>query len=206
MSRRLMSRALVVLAVSALILPALSTPAVAGKGVAVPSFDKVAKIFPYLAGGSAFEATDKVRQVRKNCKSGKTIKGATKTAVAYSPAPKPIPPGTPYPPSLGLVGAKFASAASAARYLRRTMKTMKCTRPGRGDYKIRTKKFKVAFGDEGRGYTSTAAFPGQTYASQTVLVRRGKFVILVAISSYNGPWPSRKKTVKLAKLAVRTVR
>lgn len=204
MSGRLMSRALAAVAVAALIVPALGAPAAAARGVAVPSIEKVAQIYPYLAGGGASTVTDGVPYISKRCKSGKDIKGATRTSVAYSPVSKPIPPGSPFPPYLSLMGAKFASAASAARYLTSTLRTITCRQPGGGDYDVKIKKFKVSIGDEGVGYISTAAFPGQTYEGQTVLVRKGKFVVFVSISSYNGPTLSRKRTVKLAGLAVRT--
>jgi hypothetical protein len=208
MSRRLLSRALVALAVPALLVPTLSNPAVAAKGADVPSVAKVAKIYPYLAGGSATKSTAKVTRIGKDCKPGKAIKGASVTSAAYSPADPAAATGTADTPFVFVAAMKFRSAKDAVSYLRQSSTATKCSAAtGIGDgVKVAVKKFKVKLGDQSLGYTATVTFSGQSFTSQSVLVRDGKRILTAGASAVDGSVPSKKKAISLAKLTVKTAR
>jgi hypothetical protein len=208
MSRRWLSRALVALAVPALLVPTLSNPAVAAKGASVPSVAKVAKIYPYLAGGSATKSTTKVTRIGKNCKPGKAIKGAKVTSVAYSPADPAAASGTADAPFVFVSAMRFRNAKDAVSYLRQGSKATKCSAAlGTGDdVKVKVKKFKVKLGDQSLGYTATVTLSGQAFTSQSVLVRDGKHIVTAGTSAIDGSAPAKKKAISLAKLAVKTAR
>ncbi|GAA4731038.1 hypothetical protein GCM10023350_12960 [Nocardioides endophyticus] len=207
MSRRWLSRALVALAVPALVVPTLSSPAVAAKGAAVPSVAKVAKIYPYLAGGSATTSTTKVTRIGKDCKPGKPVKGATVTSATYSPADPAAATGTADAPSVFVAAMKFRSAKDAVSYLRESSKATKCSAAGIGDgVKVKVKKFKVKLGDQSVGYTVTVTFSGQSFTRQSVLARDGKYIVTAGASAVDGSVPDKKKAVSVARLAVKTAR
>jgi hypothetical protein len=208
MSRRWLSQALVALAVPALLVPTLSSPAVAAKGPAVPSVAKVAKIYPYLAGGSSTESTTKVTRIDKNCKSGKAVKGAKATAAAYSPADPATASGTADSPLVFVSAMTFRSAKDAVSYLRQSSKATKCSSAiGLGDdVKVKVKKFKVKLGDQSLGYTATVTFSGQAFTSQSVLVRAGKHIVTAGASATDGSVPNKKSAISLVKLAVKSAR
>jgi hypothetical protein len=204
MSRRLVARAIIALAVPALLVPALSTPAVAARGASVPSVEKVAGIYPHLAGGSATESTDKVKGLTKKCELGKAVKGASITSSAYSSADPAAAFGTADAPIVGVSALKFRNAADAVKYLKSGSKASKCAPAGTGDdVKVTVKKFKVKLGDQSQGFTVAATYQGSTFTSQSVQVRDGKFLLVVSASTIDGSVPSAKQAVSLAKLAVK---
>lgn len=208
MSRRWLSRALVALAVPALLVPAFSTPAVAARGVAVPSVAKVAKIYPYLAGGSATRSTTKVTRIGKSCKPGKAIKGAKMTSAAYAPADPAAATGTAKAPFVFVSAIKFRSAKEATSYLRKSSQATKCSAAigGGDDVKVKVKKFKVRLGQQSAGYTVTVRYSGQALTSQSVLVRKGKHIVTAGASAIDGSVPAKKKAISLARLAIKTAR
>ena len=208
MSRRRLSRALVALAVPALLVPTLSTPAVAAKGPGVPSVTKVAKLYPYLAGGSATTSTTKVTRIGKDCKPGKPIKGAKATTATYSPADPAAATGTADSPVVFVSAMKFRSTKDAVSYLRQGSKATTCSAAigGGEDVKVKAKKFKVKLGDQSLGYTATVTFSGQAFTSQSVLVRDGKRIVTAGASAIDGSVPDKKKAISLAALAVKAAR
>lgn len=207
MSRRWLTRTAVALAVPVLAVPALTTPAVAASAPKVPTVAKVAKIYPYLAGGTATEATSKVKSAGKNCKAGKPVKGASARSASYMPADFTAG-GSAASPYVYTSALKFRNAKDAAAYLKGSSKnTKKC--PGidlgtGGDVKVKVKKLKFKLGDESWGYTVTTTFSGTTSVSQSLLARKGKIIITVGASAMDGGTPSAKQATKLAKLTLKT--
>lgn len=208
MSRRRLSRALVALAVPALLVPTLGSPAVAAKGAGVPSVAKVAKTYPYLAGGSTTKSTTKVTRIGKDCKPGKAIKGAKATTATYSPADPAAPIGTADAPVVFVSAMTFRSTKDAVAYLRQGSKATTCSAAiGGGDgVKVKAKKFKVKLGDQSLGYTATVTYSGQAFTSQSVLVRAGKHIVTAGASAIDGSVPNKKKAISLAALAVKAAR
>lgn len=206
MTRRWLTRVAAVVAVPALVVPALSTPAVAAGAPKTPTVAKVAKLYPHLAGGSAQETTSKVKSVTKKCKAGKTVKGAKARYTSYLPA-DPAGAGTASSPYLSVAALKFRSAKDAVKYLKTASKAAKCpaTDLGSGEQvDVKVKKLAFKLGDQRWGYTVTAKMSGQTFITQSLLVRKGKAIVNVGASSFDGKAPSAPQAIKLTKLALKT--
>jgi hypothetical protein len=208
MSRQL-SRALIALAVPALTVTALAAPSpatAAVKGPKVPTVAQVAKIYPYLDGGTSYDSSSKVYGIGKNCKQGKAIKGATATSASYQAAEYAPPTAT--EPMVYVSAMRFRNADDAIDYLHATTKnTKKCpTGPGTpgSDVKVKIKKIAFKLGDERWGYTVTATMDDQTTVSHTLLVRDGKYIVNAGAMSMDGKAPVVKKAVQLTALTLKT--
>lgn len=206
MTRRWLTRAVVALAVPALAVPALTTPAVAAAAPKVPTLDKVASIYPYLAGGESMESTSSVKSVTKKCKSGKPVKGAKARYASYMGA-DPLAAGKADSPYVSVAALRFRSAKDAAAYLRGAGKSTKCPAVdlGTGEkVKVKVKKLAFKLGEERWGYTVTANFSGQTFVTQSLLARQGKVIVTASASASDGGTPSAAKAIKLAKVTLKT--
>jgi hypothetical protein len=206
MTRRWLTRAVVALAVPALAVPALTTPAVAAGAPKVPSLEKVAAIYPFLAGGQAMESTSSVKGVTKKCKSGKPVKGASARYASYLPS-DPAASGTADSPYLSVAALRFRSPKDAVAYLRGANAGTKCPAVdlGTGEkVKVKVKKLAFKLGDERWGYTVTAKFSGRTYITQSLLAREGKVIVTASASASDGSTPSSSKAIKLAKVTLKT--
>lgn len=210
MSPRRLTRAIVALAVPVLTVSALSAPAQAAKGPAVPAVPKVAKIYPHLAGATSNPTSSKVYAPGKKCKRGKAVKGATATSTSYMPADPADYAAPAERPMASVTAIRFRNAKNAISYLRGTGKsTRKCPAvpvPGGGKVKVKLKKIKFKLGDERQGTTVTARYQGQTTVIHSLLVRKGRFVVLASVIALDGRVPNVKKAIKLTALAVKTAR
>jgi hypothetical protein len=216
MHRRLLNRALVALAVPALVVPALVAPATAaGKGPGVPAIPAVAKIYPHLKGGHAtVTAQPKIFGPGKKCKQGKVIKGASGRMATYlAPFNTNDPDAfamTGRKPSLYVSALKFPTAKSAVRYLHGwSTSTKKCPVSGAGGgtggpkVKITMKKIRFTLGNERWGYQVKVVTKQLTTISNTLFVRKGRYVVYTGATSMDGVAPSIPKSVQFTKTALR---
>lgn len=217
MHRRRLTRALVALAVPAtLAVPALaSTAEAAGAGPRVPSVAAVAKIYPHLAGGTSSESVSTVIGPGRNCKPGKPVKGASARSASYSASYTSGDPTafmmTGAKPGVFVSAMRFRSAKSAIAYLHTSStSTRKCPVPSpTGDgTKVRAKVTKIKFrlGDERWGYKTQVSTGGRTLISDTLFVRKGRFVVYASAMSTDGVAPSVPKAIQLTKLSLTSVR
>lgn len=211
MSHHRLTRALIALAVPALTVSALTTPATAAtKGPAVPTVEQVAKVYPHLAGGTAYAASSKVLGLGRNCKPGKPIKGASATTASYTSADPADYAATAARPMVYASAMRFRSAQDAIAYLHASTKGAgKCpvTDPATGEHvKVSIKKIRFKLGDERWGYTVTASMADVTTVSHSLLVRAGKVVVSTGAMSMDGAAPDVARAVKLTAVALRTAR
>lgn len=208
MTRRL-HRALVPLAAAALVVPATASTASAAKAPGVPGVAAVAKIYPHLAGGSATKGTASiVRLPGKKCDGqGKKVKGAKQTFVSYSAADA-TSAGTGKEPTLIVSATRFPSAKAATGYLKASATAAKkCPTaglPDLGDIQVKVSKIKVNLGQQSWGYRVKVVSESFTVVTNSILVRKGKNIVSTGASSLDGTAPSKTKSVKLTKLALKT--
>lgn len=199
MSAPWLSRALVALAVPALVVPALATPASAAKAPEVPSVAQVTKIYPRL-GGEPRVDTIGVRRLDKNCEQGKRIKGARATAASYAPTDPDDHESSAAKPDVSVVAMRFPSVRSATAFLSGAKNEVKCPVDG---YRIEVAKIRFKLGAERRGWTLTLSAGRTTVVAHTLLVRKGKHLVMTGVSSFDGQAPSVKKAVRLTKVALK---
>ena len=208
MLRTRLARLAPAVAAAALVVPSLAPAAQAAPAPKVPSVAAIAKVYPHLAGGQAFESKiDDVRAPAKKCNKTTKVKGATGTGVTYLTADSA--PATGAAPGLTLVAYRLPSAAKAKALLASyATQAKKCPGGGivvPGITSTKAKAFKVKLGDTSQGVTVTIKTDsGATYVSNVILVRTGKFIVNAVTSASDGVKPSTKKSIKAAALAVKT--
>ena len=225
MHRRRLTRVLIALAAPVLTIPAFAASAGAAAGVQVPGIDAVAKIYPHVENGTVHETTGKVHGPGKNCKPGKAIKGASMRSASYTPDYSSGDPDVYIidgkRPMLSVTAMRFPSAKSAVKYLKGTAKSAKdCPAPGDGgggggggggsaDCTTKMKKIAFKLGDQRWGYQyKTTCKDGGTKSSSVInmlFVRAGKHIVYTTAMSMDASAPSTKKSVKLTKLALKSV-
>ena len=110
MTRRRLTRALIALTVPALLVPALASSATAAEAPSVPTLAQVAKVYPFLDGGTADVTHEKVYEAGRNCKQGDPIKGARSKTATYA-----APMDSESMDDYAVTGAKPAIVISAVR-------------------------------------------------------------------------------------------
>lgn len=199
MNRRL-ARALSLLAVPALLVPAVATSAVAAPAPKVPSLGAVDNIYPHLKGGDTVKVpVDTVYGPGKKCSDKVKIKGAKGTAAVYLASGATTSTGK--KPSLSVAAYRLPSTAKASSLIKAAQK---CPAVGLTGGKAKVTKFKVNLGNQSWGYTVKGKVQGSDVVANVVMVRQGKYVVSTAASSMDKKKPSVAKTIKLAKLAVKT--
>ena len=208
MLRNTIARLGVAVATAALMVPALASTATAAPAYPkVPSVAAVAKVYPHFAGGTVYASKiDKVYGPGKKCNQSKRIKGAVGNSASYLTADSASPTGA--TPGYTVIAYRLPSVAKAKALITTSGKRAK-TCPGGGTVvpgikSTKVKKLKVKLGDSSQGYTVTVKTNSGKYISNTFLVRKGKVIVTVLVSSMDGKTPALKKSVKAAKLALKT--
>ena len=212
MQTKRLVRALTVLAVPALLVPALATSAEAApKPPAVPTLAAVTKIYPTLRGGDVEVQREVVRAAGKGCAMGKKVRGAVGREATYMPKMDPDATGfgvTGAAPMIDIISERLPSSKVTRSYVKgQFAQTRKCIDGGDPDVTVTSSRsFRVALGDQGMGYRAAVEVSGAPMTVNLVAVRAGKQVVVVSAVSMDTSAPSIPKTIRLARLALKTAR
>lgn len=205
------TRAAVTLAAAALVVPTTATSATAAAAPGVPKVAAVAKIYPYLAGGSATTGkSSDVRLPSKKCNGkGTKVKGAKQAYAYYMSADPADMASTGKQPTISVTATRFPSAARAKGYLKAaSTAAKKCATsgiPGSSDLKVKVTKIKLNLGQQRWGYQVKITGDNLTIVTNSILVRQGKNIVTTGATSQDGTAPAKSKSVKLTKLALKSL-
>lgn len=196
-------RLLAAVTLSALLAIGLAPAASATAVPDVPTIAQVAKVYPFLSKGTAYDyPMTKVEAPGKKCGKTVVIKGAKGHTASYAIPGSGL--STAKKPSVMVTALRFRSATSAKSFLAKSGKRAgRCPGP---DMDVKVTKLKVNLGDQSWGVTIKATDGDTTYASQSLMVRSGKLIVTTIVGSADGKAPKAKKAIAILKVGLKAAR
>lgn len=200
-----LARTALALALPALALTTVAAPAVAAApGPAVPSVEQVARIYPFLDGGSSEVEASKVPRLMEDCSEGRPYAGSRARIAGYSSDGSSADP---FAEPIVLVGTLSLRSVREASEVTRAFADgfTSCTGADADEedgLHATVRKVRFRAGEERSGFTVTIREQGQRYVQHVLTARTGKRVVLVVVMSFRGGSPVAK-AIQLTRLGVR---